>query len=254
MPRKKILPIGRYWGPYCKSYPVRNHRKYYYKCGSFVLKRKHIEHRSKLDSIVYLFIKPEKVSENNYKKPRIRICRHTITRKFTGRRYGYYKRRKLASIKMENEKNSEQTDTEDDITNSETTVPPPKSPRKRDDDNWTNPIIPDVSVTAPLRLEAINLPIFNGDLTEWATFSNLFTYLINNNSRLSDIVKFYQLRGPALDTIRRYQITATNYQAAWIDLQRRYDRTDNLIQEYIRRFLETPDIINRCALHIAIYC
>lgn len=126
--------------------------------------------------------------------------------------------------------------------------PIPKPPRRKDDIN-SDPDIPEIVVTAPLRLEAINLPILNGDLTEWSSFRDLFQYLIHNNNHLSDVVKFHQLRsklrGPALDTIRGYQITGDNYQAAWSDLQKRYGRTDNQIQGYIRKFLEVPAILNR---------
>lgn len=128
-------------------------------------------------------------------------------------------------------------------------VPPPKPPRR--------PAVPDNessnAVTLPLRLETINLPFFNGELTEWSSFKDLFVYLIHQNNQLSDIVKFHQLRsklrGPALDTIRGYQITGINYLAAWSDLTKRYDRTDNLVQEYIRKFLEVPAILHKPNLY-----
>lgn len=117
--KRKISPIGIHWKSYCDSYPVRNieakqvfsdntsskthyRRKYYCSCGTFVFKCKNIEHRSKLGSIEYLFIKPHKVSaiikqnnsvrckkchyglggfcyvQGNYQSPRIRICRHAV--------------------------------------------------------------------------------------------------------------------------------------------------------------------------------
>lgn len=91
--------------------------------------------------------------------------------------------------------------------------PIPKPPRRRDNVNSDSDIAESV-VTAPLRLEAINFPIFNGDLTEWSSFRDLFQYLIQNNNHLSDVVKFHQLRsklrGPALDTIKGYQMTGAN--------------------------------------------
>lgn len=100
-----------------------------------------------------------------------------------------------------------------------------------------------------LKLESIQLPTFSGDLTEWIAFKDLFKYLVHENGQLSNTLKFHQLRsklrGPALDTIRGYQLTGLNYEAAWEDLQRRYDRTDELIQEYIRKFLEVPAILSK---------
>lgn len=101
----------------------------------------------------------------------------------------------------------------------------------------------------PLKLETIQLPTFNGDLTEWIGFKDIFNTLIHQNPQLSDTIKFHQLksklRGPALDTIRGYQMIGINYAAAWEDLTRRYDRTDNLIQDYIRKFLEVPAIMHQ---------
>lgn len=100
-----------------------------------------------------------------------------------------------------------------------------------------------------LKLDTINLPYFSGDLTEWISFKDLFTYLVHENSNLSDTLKFHQLRShlknTALDTIRGYQVSGHNYEAAWNDLKRRYDRKDELIQEYIRRFLEVPAIFHK---------
>lgn len=59
-------------------------------------------------------------------------------------------------------------------------------------------------------------------------------------------MKFHQLRsvlsGMALDCIRGYQVTENNYDAAWSDLKKRFDRTSELSDEYIRKFLEVPAI------------
>lgn len=100
-----------------------------------------------------------------------------------------------------------------------------------------------------LKLDAIKVPTFSGDLTEWEEFKDLFEYLIHNNKNISNPVKFNELRnhltGIALDTIRGYAITGTNYQSAWADLKKRFDRKDELIDEYIRRFLNIPEIKQR---------
>lgn len=104
----------------------------------------------------------------------------------------------------------------------------------------------------PLRLETVQLPTFNGDLTEWIGFKDIFTSFVHENPQMNDTLKFHQLRsklrGAALDTIRGYQMNGTNYAAAWEDLKKRYDRTDNLIQEYIRKFLEVPAIMQKANL------
>lgn len=86
-------------------------------------------------------------------------------------------------------------------------------------------------------------------MEEWEVFRDLFEHLVHNGKKISPTVKFYQLRthlrGPALDTIRGYQVTGSNYEAAWTDIKKRYNRTDELIEEYIRKFFESRPIENR---------
>lgn len=100
-----------------------------------------------------------------------------------------------------------------------------------------------------LKIDRINLPYFDGDLTEWIPFRELFTYLIHENQNLSETLKFHQLRshlkGADYDTIKGYQLSGLNYESAWNHLKRRYDGTDELTQEYIRKFLETPAILHK---------
>lgn len=50
------------------------------------------------------------------------------------------------------------------------------------------------------------------------------------------------LKGQALDAIRGFQITGANYDAAWSLLTKRYDRTDELVEEYIRKFFEVKPL------------
>lgn len=95
-----------------------------------------------------------------------------------------------------------------------------------------------------LKLDRIELPIFKGDLVEWNSFKDLFIILIHNNDQIDNTLKLHQLRshlrGTAFDTIKGYQLIGANYAAAWEDLLKRYDRTDNIIQEYIKKFIEMP--------------
>lgn len=97
-----------------------------------------------------------------------------------------------------------------------------------------------------LKLDTVQLPDFSGDLTNWEAFRDMFEYLVDKSTKLSDIVKFHQLRshlkGQAFDTIRGYQLTGANYKSAWSDVKRRYDRKEEIIDEYIRKFLEMSAI------------
>lgn len=99
-----------------------------------------------------------------------------------------------------------------------------------------------------LKLDKISLPQFNGDLVESVSFRDQFKDLVHENPNLSSIVKFHQLRshlkGPALDTVNGYKLTSNNYESAWMDLINRFDRQDNIVEEYIRKFMELPMLIS----------
>lgn len=128
---------------------------------------------------------------------------------------------------------------------------PSSGPTAGDDiitDNGGRPRKKD-TVVQTLKLDTISLPYFSGDLTEWISFRDFFEHLIDKNKQISDTVKFHQLRshlrGTAFDTIKGYQLIGTNYASAWADLKKRYDRRDDMIQEYIRRFLEVAAILHK---------
>lgn len=95
-----------------------------------------------------------------------------------------------------------------------------------------------------LKLDRLTLPTFGGDLVEWTSFRDQFKDMVHDNDNLSNIVKFHQLRShlkdAALDTVSGYKFSAQNYEAAWQDSNHRYNRTDNIIEEYIRKFMELP--------------
>lgn len=127
--------------------------------------------------------------------------------------------------------------------------PPAKSDDTPKPDPPPNPKPVNNTTTMQLKLDSIKLPFFNGELTEWIAFKDLFEYLVHTNTGFSDTLKFHQLRthlrGTALETIKGYQLTGANYESAWKDLKMRFDRKDEIIQEYIRRFLEVPAITFR---------
>lgn len=95
-----------------------------------------------------------------------------------------------------------------------------------------------------LKMDRVQLPTFNGDLTQWVAFRDQFLELVHNNKNLSPITKFYQLknnlRGMALDAINGFKMCASDYETAWVILRRRYDKTDQIIDEYIRTFEQLP--------------
>lgn len=97
-----------------------------------------------------------------------------------------------------------------------------------------------------LKLDSISLPDFDGDLTSWEAFRDIFEYLVHSSKKLTNVIKFHQLRthlkGEAFDTIRGYPLMGANYEIAWEDVKKRYDRPEDIIDAYIKRFMEVPTV------------
>lgn len=100
--------------------------------------------------------------------------------------------------------------------------------------------------TVELKMDKFQLPTFDGHLMQWLPFRDQFIDLVDKNPRYSSITKFIHLRGhltgSALEAINGFTLSAANYEAAWYILQRRYNKPDKIIDEYLRS-LDTLPII-----------
>lgn len=81
--------------------------------------------------------------------------------------------------------------------------------------------------TSLIRLEELKVPIFSGYINDWNSFKEIFTKLVEEDRRLSEVEKFYRLKsvvkGDAARLIQHLQVTGENYSAAWKILEQRYD-------------------------------
>lgn len=97
-----------------------------------------------------------------------------------------------------------------------------------------------------LKIDSVSVPFFDGTLEEWEPFKEMFDTLVGSNTRLSKVMKFYELRshlqGAALETIKGYQLIGSNYDNAWADLRKRYDHSEEIVDEYLLKFLKVPAI------------
>lgn len=95
-----------------------------------------------------------------------------------------------------------------------------------------------------LKFDRVELSIFSGDYTEWISFRDEFIQLVHTNPKISDMVKFHQLkthlRGIALDAINGFKLCAADYKSAWQTLVQRYDNDYRIVTEYIKKFFELP--------------
>lgn len=101
-------------------------------------------------------------------------------------------------------------------------------------------------VPLSVRLPKISLPTFNGDVSNWVSFINLYDTSIHNNASLPPVYKMQYLlsclKGEALSIISPLNITATNYLIAYNLLRDRYHNPRRLLTLHLNAILELPAI------------
>ena len=98
-----------------------------------------------------------------------------------------------------------------------------------------------------IRLTKINVPKFNGDITNWPTFWEQFDVAINSKPKLTNSEKLAYLRqavkdGPAKNTIEGLTGSGDNYPEAIACLRSRYDKPRLLHQAHVRAIVEFPSL------------
>ncbi|XP_050535052.1 uncharacterized protein LOC126902074 [Daktulosphaira vitifoliae] len=105
-----------------------------------------------------------------------------------------------------------------------------------------------------MRLPAIDLPKFSGDLRDWPDFINTFNALFHDNLKITDVQRFHYLKssltGTASDVIKNYSITSANYQEAYSELVRQYENKGLTIQTHIRALLHSPKVHQASAVEL----
>lgn len=90
------------------------------------------------------------------------------------------------------------------------------------------------------------MPTFNGDYKEWPGFKDIFLGTIDSNKSLTGTQKFQYLKSflgkqPA-DLFKNTPCTDKNYIEAWEKLEERYDRSNLIVQSYIKTFLSLSSV------------
>lgn len=103
-----------------------------------------------------------------------------------------------------------------------------------------------------LKLDKITIPTFDGDLTNWISFRDQFIDLVHKNDQVSSIIKFNilqsHLKGLALDAINGFNFSGDDYETAWTLVFNRYNKTDKIIDAYLRRKLVTTPVLLNLSL------
>lgn len=97
-----------------------------------------------------------------------------------------------------------------------------------------------------LKLPNIDLPTFNGEYDQWVTFRDTFEAIIDTNTNLTKIQKFYYLqsavKGRAAQCFKSLSLSNENYDAAWKLLKARFENTRLIVHHHIQALLELPII------------
>ncbi|XP_012522384.1 uncharacterized protein LOC105828556 [Monomorium pharaonis] len=97
-------------------------------------------------------------------------------------------------------------------------------------------------INPQVKLPIMYLPTFDGSYDKWFNFHDTFQALVDNNSELSKIQKFYYLcsalRDTAIDVIQSLEVSAENYATAWSLLRRQFDNRQHLISNHIQSLLD----------------
>ncbi|XP_030752247.1 uncharacterized protein LOC115879487 [Sitophilus oryzae] len=97
-----------------------------------------------------------------------------------------------------------------------------------------------------VNLPQLHIPRFNGDLTSWNAFYQLFNTLIVNNNMLSNIEKLIYLKsylsGEPLHLIDTLQLTDSNLNIAIETLKQRYDNQLSIIFSHIKNLVDIPSL------------
>lgn len=97
-----------------------------------------------------------------------------------------------------------------------------------------------------VNLPQLNIPEFNGDITKWNSFYQLFETLILDNVTLTDIQRLIYLRsylkGEPLQLVETLQLTNDNLAVAIDTLKQRYDNQLSIIFAHIKNLVEIPTL------------
>ncbi|XP_043862230.1 uncharacterized protein LOC122756477 [Drosophila santomea] len=100
--------------------------------------------------------------------------------------------------------------------------------------------------TSAVKLPRLSLPTFDGKYCEYQNFILSFNQVIGHQPSMSKIEKFNQLlnclRGPALETVRAFQVTADNYTKALDRLMQRYDNPTFVFLDNISSLFALPTV------------
>ncbi|XP_055681223.1 uncharacterized protein LOC129788855 [Lutzomyia longipalpis] len=98
------------------------------------------------------------------------------------------------------------------------------------------------------RLPTLSLPEFSGEYTAWQHFKDMFTTMVDRDSRLSHVQKMQYLmmsvKGTAKRLIEDLAVSADNYAVAWNVLLSHYEDQAAVVHHHVQKFCKMATVTN----------
>ena len=106
--------------------------------------------------------------------------------------------------------------------------------------------IPSLSVVPQVRLPKLSIKKFNGDLTKWMTFWDIFNSSIHSNPTLSNVDKFNYLssllESSAAEAIAGLSLTDANYDEAIATLKKRFGNSQLIVNRHMEALMSVTSV------------
>jgi len=106
----------------------------------------------------------------------------------------------------------------------------------------------------PTRLPRIDLPKFNGTLSDWLSFKDLFTSLVVSNPASTSVEKLQYLKtsvvGSAAHLLKNTTLTADNFQKAWDSLIAFHENKRLLVEAALHSLFSLKRMTSESAIEL----
>lgn len=118
--------------------------------------------------------------------------------------------------------------------------------------NQANQQLHNLQNQGDVKLPKVNIPEFSGNYEDWTNFHDLFTSLIHNNAKLTNVQKMHYLKtalkGDAVHLLKHFSITEANYTPAWAMLIARYKNSRLIINSHLKTLVSQPKLLKESAV------
>ncbi|XP_037812325.1 uncharacterized protein LOC119604046 [Lucilia sericata] len=102
-----------------------------------------------------------------------------------------------------------------------------------------------------LRLPPIEIPDFDGNLSNWIRFRDLYVSMVDSRTNISNVQKLeylqMKLKGEASTVIKHLTPTNDNYNVAWELLKENYDNSEMIVEKYLELLFDQKHVKNATA-------